>query len=78
MPLWLTSLLAGIGALFSAAGQWMKDLHTTNLQRQAMTQQQTTDALKGESDALEQVDRVSAAVDATNPSVLNDPNNLDR
>lgn len=71
-----------IGFLVKGAG-FVMDLIT---QRKAAEhdadvrgQQQTTDALQGESDALKQVDRTNAAVDnAGSVPISDDPNNRNR
>ncbi len=79
MPLWITALLTGGGKLIGALADWWAGRQAAQHDNDVKTQQQTTDALQGESNALEQVDRDAAAVDAAGRvPIASDPNNRNR
>lgn len=75
MPVWLTAALTGLGSLAGAIGDWWKGRQAKEHDESVMTGQQTKDALQGESDAIQQVDRVNSALDAGDGGVQHDPNN---
>lgn len=75
--MWTSILAFGL----KAAG-WVMDLITARKAAEhdadVRTGQQTTDALKGEDDALKQVDRVGVALDSGVVPIADDPNNRNR
>ena len=75
---WITSLLGGLGDLAGAIGKWWSGRQDAAHDAQVGTQQQTKDALVGEDNAIQQVDRVNAATDAGGVPVSADPNNRNR
>lgn len=75
---WLSSLLA-IGAKALAIYQdWRARRTQAQHDAEVRADQQRTDALQGEKDAIEQNDRVNSALDAGGVPIANDPANLDR
>lgn len=75
---WITGFLGGIGKLAGAIADWWSGRQAAKHDADVKTQQQTTDALQGESNALEQTDTVAAALDAGSVPIADDPNNRNR
>lgn len=78
MPVWITALLGGVGKLIGVAADWWAGRQAAQHDNDVKTQQQTADALKGESDALQKVDRVNDALDVGGVRIADDPNNRNR
>ena len=75
---WLFSLLGGLGKLAGIAASWFSSRQADKHDAEQRQHQQTEDALKGESDALKQVDRLGTALDSGGVRIADDPDNINR
>lgn len=75
---WLLSLLSGLSTLAKWAFAWWSDRKAQQHDAVVREAQQAQDALKGNEDALRQVDRVGDALDAPDGGVRDDPYNRNR
>lgn len=57
---------------------WLTGRQSQRRDAEVKTNQQTTDALHGENEALKQVDRVGSALDTGGVRIADDPDNINR
>jgi hypothetical protein len=75
---WIVAIFKAIGAAFGIYKNVQADNVATTHDNLVRDDQSKTDAIQGESNALEQVDSVNAAVDAGGVRYSDDPENRNR
>jgi hypothetical protein len=78
MPAWVIAILTGVGKLVGVAADWWTKKQEQQHDDAVRSQQQTADALKGDADALSQVDRVNSSLDRPDDGVRNDTFNRNK
>jgi len=75
---WVTGLLGGFGTIAKWAFAWWTGRQEQKHDADVRHVQQTEDALKGQADAIQQVDDIGAALDTGGVPIAADPDNRNR